>query len=37
MPIPLIGYVDFGADVSTTSGVFTSVWNAAGLIGYSAS
>lgn len=33
---PLIGYVDFGADVSTTSGVFTSVWDSAGIIGYSA-
>lgn len=29
---PLIGYIDFGADVSTTSGVFTSVWDAAGIL-----
>jgi len=31
---PLIGYIDFGADVSTTSGVFTSVWDAVGIIGF---
>ena len=31
---PLIGYIDFGADVSTTAGVFTSVWDAAGIIGF---
>lgn len=31
---PLIGYVDFGADVSTTAGVFTSVWDSAGIIGF---
>ena len=28
---PLIGYVDFGADVSTTSGTFTLTWDAAGV------
>lgn len=27
----LIGYVDFGADVSTTSGAFTITWDAAGI------
>lgn len=31
---PLIGYVDFGAEVSTTSGVFTSVWDAAGILAF---
>ncbi|MCQ4148656.1 hypothetical protein [Rhodococcus qingshengii] len=31
---PLIGYIDFGADVSTTAGVFTSVWDAAGILGF---
>ena len=31
---PLIGYIEFGADVSTTAGVFTSVWDAAGIIGF---
>lgn len=30
----LIGYIDFGADVSTTAGVFTSVWDSAGIIGF---
>ena len=28
---PLIGYVDFGADVSTTAGTFTITWDAAGI------
>lgn len=28
---PLIGYVDFGADVSTTAGTFTLTWDAAGV------
>lgn len=28
---PLIGYVDFGADVTSTAGTFTIVWDAAGL------
>jgi hypothetical protein len=28
---PLLGYVDFGADVSTTNGTFTITWDAAGL------
>ncbi|MGB3706747.1 hypothetical protein [Gordonia sp. (in: high G+C Gram-positive bacteria)] len=28
---PLIGYVDFGADVSTTSGAFQIVWNSSGI------
>ena len=28
---PLICYVDFGADVSTTAGPFDIVWNAAGI------
>lgn len=28
---PLIGYVDFGADVSTTAGTFTITWNASGI------
>ena len=28
---PLIGYVDFGADVSTTAGTFTIAWDAAGI------
>lgn len=29
---PLIAYVDFGADVSTTAGTFTITWDAAGLV-----
>ncbi|QRY62765.1 hypothetical protein JVX90_00360 [Gordonia sp. PDNC005] len=29
---PLIGYVDFGADVSTTSGTFQIVWNSSGIV-----
>ncbi|WP_395704998.1 hypothetical protein [Rhodococcus ruber] len=29
---PLIGYVDFGADVSTTAGTFTITWDAAGIV-----
>jgi hypothetical protein len=28
---PLLGYVDFGADVSTTSGTFQITWNASGI------
>lgn len=28
---PLISFVDFGADVSTTSGTFQAVWNSAGI------
>ena len=28
---PLICYVDFGADVSTTAGTFTLTWDAAGI------
>lgn len=28
---PLIAYVDFGADVSTTAGTFSIVWDAAGI------
>lgn len=28
---PLIGYVDFGADVSTTAGTFTITWSASGI------
>lgn len=28
---PLICYVDFGADVSTTAGPFDIIWNAAGI------
>jgi hypothetical protein len=29
---PLIGYVDFGADVSTTNGTFAITWDAAGIL-----
>ncbi|MFC9892097.1 hypothetical protein ACFVMC_00245 [Nocardia sp. NPDC127579] len=29
---PLIGYVDFGQDISTTAGTFSIVWDAAGII-----
>jgi hypothetical protein len=29
---PLIGYVDFGADVSTTNGTFLITWDAAGIL-----
>lgn len=29
---PLIGYVDFGADVSTTAGTFQITWNASGIV-----
>lgn len=29
---PLIAYVDFGADVSTTAGTFTIVWDATGIV-----
>lgn len=28
---PLIAYVDFGADVSTTAGTFSIVWDSAGI------
>lgn len=28
---PLIGYVDFGADVSSTAAAFTIVWDSAGI------
>lgn len=28
---PLIGYVDFGADVATTTGTFSVVWDASGV------
>lgn len=28
---PLIGYVDFGADVSSSSGTFSITWDAAGI------
>lgn len=28
---PLIAYIDFGADVSTTAGTFTITWDAAGI------
>jgi hypothetical protein len=28
---PLLGYVDFGADVSTTNGTLTITWDAAGI------
>jgi hypothetical protein len=28
---PLIGYIDFGADVSTTGGTFQITWDAAGI------
>lgn len=28
---PLIGYIDFGADVTATAGDFTIVWNASGI------
>jgi hypothetical protein len=29
---PLIAYVDFGADVSTTAGTFTLTYDSAGLV-----
>ena len=29
---PLIGYVDFGADVSTTAGTFQITWDATGVV-----
>jgi hypothetical protein len=32
---PLIGYVDFGADVSTTAGTFQITWNASGIFALS--
>lgn len=28
---PLIGYIDFGADVSSSAGTFTITWDAAGI------
>jgi len=34
---PLIGYVDFGADVSTTSGTFTITWDATGVVVFTCS
>jgi hypothetical protein len=34
---PLIGYADFGADVSTTAGTFTITWDAAGICTVTAS
>lgn len=34
---PVIGYVDFGADVSTTSGTFTINWNASGIFTFTVS
>lgn len=34
---PLLGYVDFGQDVSTTAGTFSIVWDAAGLFTLTAS
>ncbi|GAB2690340.1 hypothetical protein [Nocardia thraciensis] len=33
---PLLGYVDFGQDVSTTAGTFSIVWDAAGILTISA-
>lgn len=33
---PLIGYVDFGADVSSTAANFTITWDAAGIFTYTA-
>ncbi|TLF72939.1 hypothetical protein [Nocardia cyriacigeorgica] len=33
---PLLGYVDFGQDVSTTAGTFSIVWDAAGVLTISA-
>src|SRR5690606_10975703 len=33
---PLLGYVDFGQDVSTTAGTFSIVWDAAGIFQISA-
>ena len=29
---PLLGYVDFGADVVSTNGAFTITWNASGIL-----
>jgi hypothetical protein len=34
---PLIAYVDFGADVSTTAATFTIAWNASGIATFTAS
>lgn len=31
---PVMGWVDFGADVSTTSGTFSVIWDATGIIVY---
>lgn len=33
---PLIGYVDFGADVSTTSGTFQITWDSTGIVVWTA-
>ncbi|WP_280471022.1 hypothetical protein [Nocardia cyriacigeorgica] len=33
---PVLGYVDFGQDVSTTAGTFSIVWDAAGILTISA-
>ncbi|WP_280201403.1 hypothetical protein [Nocardia cyriacigeorgica] len=33
---PILGYVDFGQDVSTTAGTFSIVWDAAGILTISA-
>lgn len=32
---PLIGYVDFGTDVSSSSGTFSITWDAAGIFAFS--
>lgn len=34
---PLMGYVDFGADVSTTAGTFQITWDSAGILTITAS
>lgn len=34
---PLIGYVDFGADVSTTAGTFQLTWGADGIFNFTVS
>lgn len=34
---PVIGYVDFGADVSTTNGTFSITWSASGIVTITAS
>lgn len=33
---PLLGYVDFGQDISTTAGTFSIVWDATGILTISA-